>query len=99
VATNKVQKNSPDSIYTLTNSEIQHIFYKILDGQPIKEWFLMVDAKLLDARKKLEASPHLTDAAYKAKMSYPNDEENINNLKFGKKTYDILDHVVINPVL
>ena len=59
----------------------------------------MEDTKLLDARKKLEASPHLSDAAYKAKMSYPNDEENIDNLKFGKKTYDILDHVVISPSL
>jgi len=45
----------------------------------------MVDTKLLAARKKLEASPHLTDEEYKKKMSHPNDDGNIDNLNFDKK--------------
>jgi len=59
----------------------------------------MTDAKLLDARKKLEASPNLTDEEFKAKMSFSNDEISIDALKFDKKNYDILDYVVINPDL
>jgi len=55
----------------------------------------MADAKLLAARKKLEASPHLTDEEYRKKMSHRNDEENIDNLNFDKKNYDILNHIVI----
>ena len=57
----------------------------------------MADSKLLDARKKLEASPNLTDKEFKAKMSHSNDEISIDSLKFDKKAYDILDHVIINP--
>jgi len=57
----------------------------------------MMDAKLLAVRKKLEASPHLTNEEYKKKMSHQNDEENIDNLNFDKKNYDILDHIVIDP--
>jgi hypothetical protein len=59
----------------------------------------MADSKLIDARKKLEASPRLTDEEYKAKMSFSNDEISIDALKFDKKNYDILDYVVINPGL
>ena len=59
----------------------------------------MADTKLLVARKKLEASPHLTDEKFKAKMSHLNNEISIDNLKFDKKNYDILDHVVIDPDL
>jgi len=57
----------------------------------------MADTKLHDARKKLEASPNLTDEEFSAKMSRSNDEISIDTLKFGKKNYDILDHVIINP--
>jgi len=57
----------------------------------------MVDSKLLAAKKKLEASPHLTDAEFGKKMSHRNDEGNIDNLNFDKKNYDILDHIVIDP--
>jgi hypothetical protein len=59
----------------------------------------MADSKLFDARKKLETSPNLTNEEFKAKMSHSNDEINIDNLKFNKKNYDILDYVVINPDL
>ena len=57
----------------------------------------MMDAKLLDARKKLEAAPNLTDKEFKAKMSFQNDEISIDDLKFGKRTFDILDHVIFDP--
>jgi len=53
----------------------------------------MVDTKLLAAKKKLEASPHLTNEEYNKIMSHQNDEENIDNLNFDKKNYDILDHI------
>jgi len=52
------------------------------------------DAALLNARKKLEESPNLTDKEYREKMSYMNDEGIIDNLKFDEKEYDILDHIV-----
>jgi hypothetical protein len=57
----------------------------------------MMDAKLLDARKKLEAAPNLTDKEFKVKMSPSNHEISIDDLQFGKKKYDVLDYVVIDP--
>ena len=54
------------------------------------------DTALLNAIKKLEESPKLTDQEYRKKMSYMNDEDNIDNLKFDKKDYDILGHVVFD---
>ena len=57
---------------------------------------MTVDTALINARKQLEISPNLTDEDYRKKMSYMNDEDNINNLKFDEKKYDILEHVVFN---
>jgi len=54
------------------------------------------DTALINARKKLEASPNLTDEEYRKKISHMNDEESIDDLDFDKKDYDILDHVVFN---
>lgn len=51
----------------------------------------MDDLKLLNARKKLEESPNLTDEEYRKKLSYMNDEELIDDLNFDEKGYDILD--------
>ncbi|MCL2196038.1 MAG: hypothetical protein FWB77_00325 [Treponema sp.] len=55
---------------------------------------MAVDTALLEARKKLEASPNLTDEEYKKKMSHKNDEDAIDNLKFDEKDYDVLDYIV-----
>jgi len=52
------------------------------------------DTVLLNARKRLEDSPNLTDNEYAKKMSHMNDEDDINNLDFDKKDYDILEHIV-----
>jgi hypothetical protein len=57
---------------------------------------MAVDTTLLNARKKLEASPNLTDEEYGKKMSHMNDEDIIDDLKFNEKDYDILDHVVFD---
>jgi len=54
------------------------------------------DAILLNAIRKLEESPNLTDSEYKKKMSYMNDEDNIDDLEFDKKDYDILEHIVFD---
>jgi hypothetical protein len=51
--------------------------------------------KLLELKKKLEASPSLTDEEFRTIMSYPNDEKNIDGLNFDRKNYDILEHIVI----
>jgi len=56
----------------------------------------MKDTVLLDAIKKLESSPNLSDEEYRKKMSHMNDEIDINNLKFGEKDYDILEHIVFD---
>jgi len=56
----------------------------------------MKDALLLNARKKLEESPGMTDKEFRVKETPFNDEEDINNLKFDekdKKDYDILEHI------
>lgn len=55
---------------------------------------MIEDVALINARKKFEASPDLTDEQYRRKMSYMNDEDNIDDLEFGKKNYDILDYIV-----
>jgi hypothetical protein len=57
---------------------------------------MAVDTALLNARKKLEATPSLTDEEYRKKMSHMNDEDNIDDLKFNEKNYDILEHVVFD---
>ena len=57
---------------------------------------MMEDTALINARKKLEASPNLTDKEYKKIMSHMNDEDSIDNLNFDKKDYDILDYVVFD---
>jgi len=57
---------------------------------------MMEDKALIDARKKLEASPNLTDEEYRKKISHMNDEDCIDDLDFDKKDYDILKHVVFN---
>jgi len=56
----------------------------------------MEDNKLLNAIKKLKASPDLTDEEYRKKMSHMNDEESIDDLDFDKKDYDIIDYVVFD---
>jgi len=56
----------------------------------------MTDTTLINAKKKLEESPNLTDKEYRNKMSHLNDEDIIDNLKFDELDYDILDHVVYN---
>jgi hypothetical protein len=56
----------------------------------------MEDKALINARKRLEASPNLTDEEYRKKISYMNDEDCIDDLDFDKKDYDILEHVVSN---
>jgi len=55
---------------------------------------MMEDTALLSARKRLQESQILTDEEYRKKMSHMNDEDNIDNLKFDKKDYDILDYIV-----
>jgi hypothetical protein len=55
---------------------------------------MMEDTKLLNAIKKLKASPDLTDEEYRKKISHMNDEDCIDDLDFDKKNYDILDYVV-----
>lgn len=62
----------------------------------MEEGKVMEDTKLLDARKKLEESPNLTDDEYRKIMSYMNDEDIIDDLKFNEKDYDILDHIVFD---
>ena len=57
---------------------------------------MMEDTALINARKKLESSPNLTDKEYKKIMSHMNDEDSIDNLNFDKKDYDILDYVVFD---
>lgn len=57
---------------------------------------MAVDNVLLNARKKLEESPNLTDNEYRKKMSHMNDEDNIDDLKFEEKNYDILEHIVFD---
>ncbi|GBU29017.1 hypothetical protein R84B8_02579 [Treponema sp. R8-4-B8] len=57
---------------------------------------MMEDIVLINARKKLEASPNLTDKEYEKKMSHMNDEDSIDDLDFDKKDYDILDYVVFD---
>jgi len=54
------------------------------------------DTILLSARKRLEESPNLTDVEYRKKMSYMNDEDNIDDLEFDKKDYDILEHIAFD---
>jgi hypothetical protein len=54
--------------------------------------------EILDLKKQLAASPSLTNEQFRTIMSYQNDEENIDGLNFGRKSYDILDHIVINPI-
>jgi hypothetical protein len=57
---------------------------------------IMEDIALINARKKLEVSPNLTDKEYKKIMSHMNDEDSIDDLNFDKKDYDILDYVVFD---
>jgi len=54
------------------------------------------DKVLINAKKKLELSPNLTDEEYRKKISHMNDEESIDYLDFDKKDYDILEHVVFD---
>jgi hypothetical protein len=56
----------------------------------------MTDTKILELRKMLKNAPSLTNEEFRKKMSFQNDEENIDDLKFDKKTYDILNHITIN---
>ncbi|MCL2808882.1 MAG: hypothetical protein FWD24_02315 [Treponema sp.] len=58
----------------------------------------MTDEKLLEIRKKIEASPQLSDEEFISIMSHQNDEQNIDNLKFEEKNYNILNHIVIDPI-
>jgi len=54
------------------------------------------DTALINARKKLEASPNLTDKEYKKIMFHMNDEDSIDDLDFDKKEYDIINYVVFD---
>jgi len=58
---------------------------------------IMQDEKLLEMRRKVKASPQLTDKEFNLIMSHQNDEQNIDNLKFDAKNYNILDHIVVDP--
>ena len=53
----------------------------------------MVDTVLLNAIEKLYASPNLTDEEYRKKIFHLDYDEDIDNLDFEKKDYDILEHV------
>jgi len=55
---------------------------------------MIEDTALLNAIKKFNESPNLTEEEYRKKMSFMNDEDCIDDLDFNAKKYDILEHIV-----
>jgi len=57
---------------------------------------MAVDTVLKNAQRKLKESPNLTDEEYEKMMSHLNDEDDIDDLDFNKKDYDVLEHIVFD---